>query len=542
MTILTSPLALEVALLRGFEGRAESELSTAELHDFREAVGRARRSLDSVAATMAGEVARRSAPELGAGGLARKEGFVSPQQFLAKTLGTSPGDAGRLIAVGGAFAAKPSGQGGALSRSADDADGSAPTAPPAAQYPHVAAAVAAGELGIEYAALIKRTLDAIREGLEADAGLGGMGTGTLDAGSRGVDELGGDYPSAGDPTAEDETDSQNQKTALAVLAHEIDTEIHELERRLVVKAPTLRLAELRRVCDRERAWRSPKELAAKERRHVENRSLFFGEDADGMVTMNARMDAASAAPIVAWVDAQTKWAFRQRRSVADGGADVTDGRRAGQIRLDALASLARHGLDCETPTSGVKTTVVVRINEKDMREDLGLDGAEGTNGGANPRSELALGECDQLSGPVTVATLRSMAVDAAILPLVLGGASLPLDLGYSDRCFTPLQRIALAERDGGCSWCHAPPSFCEAHHITWWARDLGRTDLDNGVLLCTGCHHRIHRDGWKIQVLDGEVWFFPPPGVRSEVGPRIGGKAHLALDKPQARAACREVR
>lgn len=468
MTISTSPLATEVAVLRAFDGRVESELSGKELDHFREAVGRSRRMLDAVAATLAGEVARRSTPELGAGGLARKEGFRTPQEFLAKTLGTSPGDAGRLISVGGAFAPKPVKQ---------DRGAPAPAGPLEPTYPHVAAAVADALLGVEYAALIKRTLDAIREALEA---------GTA---------------SARPPVA----------SSGGELHEDIDRELDELERRLVKKAPVWRLSELRRVCERERAWRSPQGVAAKEQRHVDNRTLYFGADADGMVTMTARMDAASAAPIVAWVDAQTKWAFRQRRAIKDGGAGVADGRMAGQVRLDALASLAAHGLDCDAPTSGVKTTVVIRINEKDLRNDL------------------ALGDCDQLSTNVTVATLRAMAVDAAILPLSLGGTSLPLDIGHDDRIFTSGQRIALAERDGGCSWCHAPPSFCEAHHIKWWARDHGKTDLSNGVLLCTGCHHRIHRDGWAIEVKGGDIWFTPPPSVSTQDGPRIGGKKHLTL-------------
>ncbi|WP_061963424.1 HNH endonuclease signature motif containing protein [Demequina aurantiaca] len=543
MTILTSSLAREVGLLRAFEGRTEAELSKTELDELREAVGGARRALDVIAATMAGEVERRSAPDLGVGGLARKEGFSNSQQFLATTLGTSAGDAGRLIAMGQALRAEVADDVlGARDGGVDGESGVSGTVEPvraAAQprYPHLAAAITAGRLGSEQSALIKRTLDACRTAMTDDA----------------------------------QRDDQREVARAAAMKR-----LEELEQRLVAKAPTLRLADLRRVCDRERAWCSPLALAAKERRHVENRSLFFGEDPDGMTTMTARMDAASAAPIKAWIDAQTKWAFQQRREMADGGAGLTDPRMPGQIRLDALASLARHGMDCDQPTSGVKTTVVVRIDERDLRErvrgagsgsvggTLGTGGGSGGSGsGANAnasgsgsgsggsasgdnidssdRSDRSvavdssdpaspvLGECDQLNGPVTVGTLRSLAVDAAIIPVMLGGESLPLDIGRRHRTFTSAQRIGLVERDGGCSWCHAPPSFCEAHHIRWWARDNGPTDLSNGVMLCTGCHHRIHRDNWTIEVKRGEVWFTPPPGVSSETGPRLGGKAHLAL-------------
>lgn len=239
-----------------------------------------------------------------------------------------------------------------------------------------------------------------------------------------------------------------------------------------------------------------------------------------MTVMTARMDAASAAPIKAFIDAQTRWAFHQRRSVKDGGSGIEDPRTAGQIRMDALASLAQHGLGCERSTTGIKTTVVVRIKEQDLRDDL------------------ALGDCDQLPGPITVGTLRLMAVDAGILPVVLGGKSLPLDVGRKYRSFTPVQRIAIEERDGGCSWCHAPPSFCEAHHIVWWQFG-GRSDLSNGVMLCTRCHHRVHNDGWTVEVDGDQVWITKPGQPdRGRQGPaatrRLGGKAHLELDRVES--------
>ena len=67
----------------------------------------------------------------------------------------------------------------------------------------------------------------------------------------------------------------------------------------------------------------------------------------------------------------------------------------------------------------------------------------------------------------------------------------------------------------------------KAHHIAWWQRDHGATNIDNGVLLCETCHHLIHDNGWTIQVdgtgLHANVWFLPPPGTGSP--PRLGGRA-----------------
>lgn len=75
-----------------------------------------------------------------------------------------------------------------------------------------------------------------------------------------------------------------------------------------------------------------------------------------------------------------------------------------------------------------------------------------------------------------------------------------LDVGREQRLFTSRQRTALGVRDGGCRFpgCERPPSWSEAHHIDQWARDHGRTDTENGILLCR-CHHMLmHNAGWQI--------------------------------------------
>jgi hypothetical protein len=76
----------------------------------------------------------------------------------------------------------------------------------------------------------------------------------------------------------------------------------------------------------------------------------------------------------------------------------------------------------------------------------------------------------------------------------------PLDLGREARLYTPKQRIALAIRDGGCRIpdCDRPASYCEAHHIDQWHADLGRTDIDRGILLCRFHHMNLHHHGWRI--------------------------------------------
>jgi hypothetical protein len=60
---------------------------------------------------------------------------------------------------------------------------------------------------------------------------------------------------------------------------------------------------------------------------------------------------------------------------------------------------------------------------------------------------------------LSAATVRRVACEAEVIPMVLGGPSQALDVGREDRYFTPAQRRALAQRDHGCSYpgCTVPP-------------------------------------------------------------------------------------
>ena len=176
------------------------------------------------------------------------------------------------------------------------------------------------------------------------------------------------------------------------------------------------------------------------------------------------------------------------------------------MRADILTDLCRHALDCTQATTGVKTTVVIRINKTDLETGIGI------------------GEIDGMPQPVTARALRHAAVDAHILPIILDGPSVILDIGRGKRLFTEPQRLALVERDGGCAWCNAPPSWCDAHHIRWWERDTGPTNLDNGILLCNRCHTRIHTTGWEIDIHEQEVRFIPPHSIDPARTPQQGGR------------------
>ncbi|HET7350640.1 MAG TPA: DUF222 domain-containing protein, partial [Marmoricola sp.] len=97
---------------------------------------------------------------------------------------------------------------------------------------------------------------------------------------------------------------------------------------------------------------------------------------------------------------------------------------------------------------------------------------------------------------ITAAEARRLACTAQVIPAVLGGKSEVLDLGRAARLFSPAQRKAMVVRDRECraEGCTIPAAWCEAHHAGRpWAQG-GKTDLEDGVLLCSWHHHRAHDD------------------------------------------------
>ena len=104
---------------------------------------------------------------------------------------------------------------------------------------------------------------------------------------------------------------------------------------------------------------------------------------------------------------------------------------------------------------------------------------------------------------------RRLACGAGIIPAVLGGTSQVLDLGRKTRLYTEPQRVALMLQQGGCmaEGCDAPASMTHAHHARAWSKG-GRTDLNNGLLLCSPHHHRAHDPTYTItQRPGGKIGF-----------------------------------
>ena len=98
--------------------------------------------------------------------------------------------------------------------------------------------------------------------------------------------------------------------------------------------------------------------------------------------------------------------------------------------------------------------------------------------------QLAIGHGTLDSGAlVDPPTVRRLACDAEIVPIVLGSKSEPLDVGAAT-LVTDAMRRALNLRDGGCAFpaAHAARGVATPTTSDWV--DGGPTCLDNLVLLC----------------------------------------------------------
>ena len=108
---------------------------------------------------------------------------------------------------------------------------------------------------------------------------------------------------------------------------------------------------------------------------------------------------------------------------------------------------------------------------------------------------------------VCTATLRAVLVDSM---------GQPMDHGRAIRNATRAQRRLMQVRDGGCTFpgCCAPAAWTDGHHLRWWHRDGGGTDLVNLISLCRFHHGIVHRNGWGVRLSDdGWAIFTRPDGV-----------------------------
>lgn len=281
----------------------------------------------------------------------------------------------------------------------------------------------------------------------------------------------------------------------------------EVERFLVDTAPELTDRQFTRVCRSMLSRFNPDGAAPREEELRDKRGLVKRRTREGLAQWVLTLDPESEGFLSTGVDART--APRRLPTFSDPTQPIPDGddRTLRQRQLDALVSIARESLAHDTGRlAGTAVTVSVSVTLDALRTGLGTAKIAGVD------------------EPISAATARRLAADAAIIPVVLGSESEPLDMGRAVRLATEPQRRALEIRDQGCIWwsCTAPPGWCEVAHIEPWASG-GATDLDNMMLLCAFHHRCFDNDGWRLEARDGERYLIPPPWVDPAQTPRRAG-------------------
>ena len=273
--------------------------------------------------------------------------------------------------------------------------------------------------------------------------------------------------------------------------------VDKVETALVGHAGVYEPTILRRLGDRilahvdpELADRTLRErLDREERRARARREFTISPDGLGGMRLRGRLDVEGAAIIAAAIEPLA-------RPVT--GADGPDLRTPGAQRADALVDVCRIALATdELPDNGgtpPQLNVTVDFDALARR--------------------VAVGQLDA-GALLSPETTRRLACDAQILPVVLGGASVPIDLGRARRLFTGGSRQAVLLRDGGCGFpgCDRPPRWTDIHHIKPWAEG-GPTNQDNAVALCSHHHRQIHHGGWTVHMgTDKHPEFLPPAHI-----------------------------
>jgi hypothetical protein len=420
-------------------------------------------------ALLAGEIAHRSAPELGHLGLAQRSGHRTPDELVRVTTGTRVADARAAVRVGRALGGLDSPTG--VASPADTGGGS-----------DMGTSVN-GDNGAK-SILASAVLEGRISVAVADAIGIGIGVATLD-----------------------------------VTTDVIEGAIEQL-------LPRIEGLDADRAGREARAARDDIDLdgiPAREEAQRARRSLRLGRRSDGMGYAYWILDPETFALVSDVFDRATSPqrrtpSFMNGDSEAGAGAGashrahqgavttlraIDDPRTVEQRASDTFVELLRHGVAADTAELlgdapiGVRMIVAARA----VHERRGRGYIEG-----HPDA-------------VSLASIERQACSAGTITLTVDGsatnAGQPLNLGRERRLFSRAQRLALAARDGGCRWpgCDRPPSWCEAHHINHWQRDHGRTDVADGILLCRHHHLLSHNNGWEI-TRAGPHYALTPPDAK----------------------------
>ncbi len=221
----------------------------------------------------------------------------------------------------------------------------------------------------------------------------------------------------------------------------------------------------------------------------QQRETFFSmrTDEEGCLLVRGKFDPVSAAVLSSKVGRLVEAMFHSgdREVPVDvmPWVEPNDHRQAHALLALVCGSTVDnpHG-DGVGPT--VRAEVVVHVDVHTLRDGLHEAGVCRTASGAD----------------LPVETVRRLACEADIIPVVLDGRSVPIDVGRAKRLATVHQRRALESVHITCAapGCDVRFDRCHIHHIDYWEHG-GNTDLANMVPLCNKHHHAVHEGRQNIR-------------------------------------------
>lgn len=334
------------------------------------------------------------------------------------------------------------------------------------QRPALAEALAAGDVGLEAAAVIVRELDAVAPRTDVDV-------------------------------------QAAAERLMVTLASGVDPMTG-------VTTPPVPLeyltAELRQVA----ATIDPDGARPREERAARRRGLRLGSpDSDGARPVSGLLMADIGALLEGLLEAQRRTpsfvdldAIGADASGADRAAS-SDNRTPDQRRHDAFAEIliAASHAEGAPQLNGSAVTVLVTVNA----DSLGDDGYGGTDGTAGEGlSGDPIGIMAGTDAPVSRAeVLRHM--DAGGYRVVTLHKGRIAGISSPQRCFTSVQRLGIAARDGlrcATPGCTTPHYALQVHHVVPF-RENGPTHTDNGILLCYWHHRMVDTGPWHYRMARG---------------------------------------
>jgi hypothetical protein len=225
-----------------------------------------------------------------------------------------------------------------------------------------------------------------------------------------------------------------------------------------------------------------------------------------------------------------EWMGREVARISDDGAtDVRserdknsfrcwkrDGRWHARLDLDALAGeKLQAAIDSEARSLTKQCSDAgENVHHGDLLKAYSLESLIDAGNGAMGRASInVIVDLETLTNGVWEGTtkrsglgkdiplpyLRRLLCDSWITPVCIDQAGRALAVGRTRRTATDAQRAALGVMYPTCAVCDTEFGRCEIHHIQFWENG-GVTDLHNLIPLCGVHHHRVHDDGWSIEL------------------------------------------